>query len=54
MKSRIRQGLLQGAAIALVAVSGLGLTACHGKKKDAAAAAQPPRAVRVARVEPRR
>lgn len=53
MKSRIRQGLLQGAAIALVAVSGLGLTACHGKKKDAAAAAQPPRAVRVARVEPR-
>src|SRR3954470_1113579 len=39
------------AAIALIAAAPLGLSACS-KKKDAAAAAQPPRAVRVARVEP--
>lgn len=43
--------LVQGAAIALIAISPLALAACH-KKDDKAAAAQPPRAVRVAHVEP--
>lgn len=51
MKLRTKQGTMQGATIALILVAGLGLSACQ-KKKEAGVAAQPPRAVRVARVEP--
>lgn len=50
MKSTIAKKLLNGVAIALIVASPLALSAC--KKKEAKAAAQPPRAVRVARVEP--
>jgi HlyD family secretion protein len=53
VSNRTRQGLIRGAAAALVVVAALGLSACGAKKKVPGAGAQPPRAVRVARVEPR-
>jgi HlyD family secretion protein len=46
------RGFLQGAAIALIAAAPLGLSACSKKKDAPGATAQPPRAVRVARIEP--
>jgi HlyD family secretion protein len=51
VKTKTITTLMRGAAIAAFALTSVGLSACQ--RKEAKAAAQPARAVRVARVEPR-